>query len=150
MDISFLGANCADLQVNKACISLTQAIRHLRTHSRNNHKPLFSGVGGTVTLFLLACLCRSATGDPCRVKAQYSKRSKHFHLSFSRDKITQWLSNRNLEKSRRVTFCSAEDFLHKPVQRHRKDRFAEMFMGEIQIAYSEACSAFRHCLEHPR
>lgn len=41
-------------------------------------------------------------------------------------------------------------FLHKPLKGDRKDRFAGIFMGEIQVSYSQAYSAFWHCSEHPR
>jgi len=113
----------------------------LRTQEIN--RGLCSGELGAVTLLSLTRLYPYATGDPCRGDNSLSQEKQPLSpLFLKRQNIMQQLSKRNLEKSKRVTFCSAEDFLYKPAQRDRKGRFAEVFMGEIQLAYSQAHSAF--------
>lgn len=131
-------------------LNLTQAIWHLRTNSRNKHKPLFSWVGALI-LYLCWLTYVLVQLEILAGWNLYTPREAKTSISLSQGtKYNPKAKQKEFRKSRKVTFCSAEDFLHKPVPGHRKDRFAEMSMGEIQVAYFQAYSAFWHCLEHPR
>lgn len=131
-------------------LNLTQTIWHLRTNSRNKHKPLFSWAGALI-LYLCWLTCVLVQLEILVGWNLYTPREANTSISLSQGiKYNPKAKQKEFRKSRKVTFYSAEDFLHKPVPGHRKDRFAEMSIGEIQVAYSQAYSAFWHCLEHPR